>query len=47
MKTVELQRRQAWRAMSHQDKHQRLREMREQQQRQVQLEMLRLHTLVR
>ncbi|MDF1605645.1 hypothetical protein [Nocardioides sp. YIM 152315] len=48
MKTAQLgRRRQAWRAMSTQDKHQRLLAMRQQQQRQVEFEMLRLQMHVR
>ena len=42
MKTLHHERRQAWRAMSSTDKHQRLQAMRQQQQRQVEFEMLRL-----
>jgi hypothetical protein len=40
-------RRQMWRSMSTQDKHQRLQAMRQQQQRQVQFEMLRLQSHLR
>jgi len=36
------QRRRTWRAMNLQDKHERLQSMRQQQQRQVEFEMLRL-----
>ena len=44
MKTMQNERRQAWRSMSSQDKHQRLQAMRQQQQRQVEFEMLRLQS---
>ena len=47
MKTLPRERRQAWRSLSSQDKHQRLQAMRQQQQRQVQFEMLRLQSHVR
>ena len=47
MKTIQRERRQAWRSLSSQDKHERLRSMRQQQQRQVQFEMLRLQNHVR
>jgi len=47
MKTLHNERRLAWRTMSSQDKHQRLEAMREQQQRQVEFEMLRLRSSVR
>ncbi|GAA4737067.1 hypothetical protein GCM10023350_21270 [Nocardioides endophyticus] len=47
MSTIHMQRRQQWRAMSNEDKHQRLQAMRQQQQRQVEFEMLRLQTHVR
>jgi hypothetical protein len=47
MSTTHQQRRQQWRAMSNQDKHQRLRSMRQQQQRQVEFEMLRLQSHLR
>jgi len=43
MSTIHKQRRQQWRTMSSQDKHQRLQAMRERQQRQVEFEMLRLY----
>jgi hypothetical protein len=41
------QRRRAWRSMSAQNKHERLQSMRQQQQRQVEFEMLRLTAHVR
>jgi hypothetical protein len=47
VRTIQIQRHQAWRAMSHVDKHQRLQAMRDRQQRQVQFEMLRLQNQVR
>jgi hypothetical protein len=47
MRTSQTERRQTWRAMSSQDKHRRLQAMRQQQQRQVQFEMLRLTTQIR
>ncbi|MFC7492811.1 MULTISPECIES: hypothetical protein [unclassified Nocardioides] len=47
MRTGQRVRHQAWRAMSTQDKHQRLSAMRQQQQRQVEFEMLRLQAQVR
>jgi len=47
MSTIQKHRRQQWRAMSSQDKHQRLQAMRQQQQRQVEFEMLRLQSHVR
>ncbi|WP_155992867.1 hypothetical protein [Nocardioides sp. URHA0020] len=47
MKTIQLQRRRAWRSMSSVDKHHRLQAMRAQQQRDVQFEMLRLTTHLR
>jgi hypothetical protein len=47
MKTLHDDRRQAWRSLSSQDKHQRLQAMRQQQQLQVQFEMLRLQSQVR
>jgi hypothetical protein len=43
----QIQRRQQWRSLSSQDKHQRLQAMRQQQQRQVQFEMLRLQSHTR
>jgi hypothetical protein len=46
MKSTQSQRRQAWRSMSSQDKHQRLQTLRQQQQRQVEFEMLRLRSFV-
>ena len=42
MRTNPIERRRVWRAMSSQDKHQRLRGMRQLQQHQVEAEMLRL-----
>ncbi len=42
MKVMKNERRQAWRALSSQDKHVRLSAVRERQQRQVEFEMLRL-----
>jgi hypothetical protein len=47
MRSQHHERRQAWRSLSSQDKHQRLQAMRQQQQRQVEFEMLRLHSHVR
>jgi hypothetical protein len=47
MNTQHHERRQAWRSLSSQDKHQRLQAMRQQQQRQVQFEMLRLQSHAR
>ncbi len=47
MKTALTERRSSWRAMTTQDKHQRLQAMRRQQQRQVEFEMLRLQAHVR
>jgi len=47
MNTTQNGRRQLWRTLSNQDKHQRLQAMRQQQQRQVQFEMLRLQNHVR
>ncbi|QWF23393.1 hypothetical protein KM427_06625 [Nocardioides sp. LMS-CY] len=47
MSTLQLNRRQAWRTMSIQDKHQRLQALRQRQQRQVEFEMLRLQAHVR
>ena len=47
MNALKNERRQAWRAMSSTDKHQRLQAMRERQQRQVEFEMLRLHSHTR
>ena len=42
METKLRARRETWRTMTHQDKHQLLQQMRQRQQRQVELEMLRL-----
>ncbi|HYF74049.1 MAG TPA: hypothetical protein VD864_14560 [Nocardioides sp.] len=42
MKSVTIERRPSWRSLSHQDKQQRLQDLRRQHQRQVELEMLRL-----
>ncbi len=47
MKTQLLERRRAWRSMSHQDKHERLQDMRRRQQSEVAFEMLRLHVHTR
>lgn len=47
MRTTHSERRQAWQSLSSTDKHQRLQAMRQQQQRQVQFEMLRLQSHVR
>ncbi|GAA1794634.1 hypothetical protein GCM10009795_045230 [Nocardioides hankookensis] len=47
MKVMKNERRQAWRALSSEDKHVRLQAMRERQQSQVQFEMLRLHSHAR
>jgi len=47
MSAIQKQRRQQWRATSSQDKHQRLQAMRQQQQRQVEFEMLRLQSHMR
>jgi hypothetical protein len=47
MKTLQNERRQAWRSMSSTDKHQRLEAMRQRQQRQVEFEMLRLQSHAR
>ena len=47
MRSHQIERRQAWRAMSSQDKHQRLQAMRQQQQRQIQFEMMRLQSHLR
>lgn len=46
MRTMPSERRQAWRSLSSQDKHQRLQAMRQQQQHQVEFEMLRLQSHV-
>ncbi|WP_395692207.1 hypothetical protein [Nocardioides sp.] len=45
MKTQQIQRRNAWRALSRQDKHQRLEALRAQQHRHVQHEILRLQAV--
>ena len=45
MTTKLIQRRNAWRELSRQDKHQRLQAMRTQHQRQVEFEMLRLQAV--
>jgi len=47
MKTLQNERRQTWRSLSSQDKHDRLQAMRQQQHRQVQFEMLRLQNHLR
>ena len=47
VQTIRNERRQTWRSLSNQDKHQRLQAMRQQQHRQVQFEMLRLQNHVR
>lgn len=47
MKTMSYERRQAWRTLSIQDKHERLQALRAQQQRQVEFEMLRLQVHTR
>ena len=47
MKVMRNERRQAWHALSRQDKHERLESMRERQQSQVELEMLRLRSHIR
>jgi hypothetical protein len=47
MNTTTIERRRAWRSLSTHDKHQRLLALRRQQQRQVELEMLRLQLHVR
>jgi len=47
MRSQHHERRQSWRSLSRQDKHQRLQAMRQQQQRQVEFEMLRLHSHAR
>ena len=43
--TTDIQRRNAWRSLSKQDKQKRLQEMRRRHQSQVEFEMLRLHNL--
>jgi hypothetical protein len=47
MRTARTARQSSWRALSTQDKHQRLRAMRQQQQSQVEFEMLRLQAHLR
>jgi hypothetical protein len=47
MKTAQLGRRQSWRTLPIEDRHQRLQAMRQRQQRQVEFEMLRLQAQVR
>lgn len=45
MKTTLIERRHAWRALTHQDKQQRLMDLRRRHQEQVEFEILRLHTV--
>lgn len=45
MKSTMIERRNAWRALSRQDKQQRLQAIRDRHQRQVEFEMLRLHQI--
>jgi hypothetical protein len=45
MRTTILERRREWRALSQQDKHQRLQALRRRHQQQVELEMLRLQAV--
>lgn len=47
MRTATSDRRSAWRTLSLQDKHTRLQDLRRHQQRQVEIEMLRLQHLTR
>jgi hypothetical protein len=47
MKSTMLERRSAWRSLSHRDKQQRLQDMRRRHQGQVELEILRLRQQVR
>jgi hypothetical protein len=45
MKTTMIERRNAWRALPSQDKQQRLKQLRDKHQKQVEFEMLRLQTV--